>query len=876
MTHNLFHRDGDAEVAVVIVAYNSAEDIGGLIASLRGEADEVRLRVVVADNSSSDETVAIVEGHDDVILVHSGGNIGYSAGINVAMQHVGSTEAILVLNPDLRVEPGAVRQLLLTLQSDQRLGVVVPRILDTSGATAESLRREPTLLRGAADAVIGRHWPARPAALSEYVRDPRAYDAARKIEWATGAALMFSSAAAASIGAWDERFFLYSEETDFFRRARAAGWVCVYDPLAHVTHRSGGSGASNDLVALTIVNRIRYMDKHRPRSAELYRALVIIGEQLRRGDATHARARWALWHRSRWTELPGPSRDAITPESVPQASIIIPAHNEAAVIARTLLPLSALAVAGRLDVVVVCNGCTDATADVARSVPGIRVVEIKTASKIAALNAGDSAAQHWPRLYLDADIEVSPEAIADTISALNEGGVLAARPAFVVKTAGADWRVRAYYRARSRMPSMSAALWGAGVYGMSAEGHQRLGSFPELTADDLHVDRLFHPTEKRIVATTPVSVRSPLTTPALLSILSRARRGAAEQSVDTGGSSLRELSRTVRGPSSAFDAAIYASLAAAARRRGNATAESGREWERDESSRASPGASARTVDHVIVTRFNLPSPGPESLVRAQDGWLRNRVDLFERYTVPSMRGQSSRDFTWMIYFDPESPSWLIDRLAPLAAERLFTPLYRESVEWQDVARDAREVSGGAREVLLTTNLDNDDAIAPDFASRLQTLAATNPGSAIFLANGLIVQNGAVYLRHDPENAFCSVSETWANPVTAWRDWHTLLHNHFPVVSDGGNPGWLQVVHGQNVSNRVRGVRVSPDRYRALFPGMLDGAPSVGRGELAVDRFLRAPLRAAKEGLRSGGKQIVLRVIGKDGLDRLKERLGRRG
>lgn len=62
-----------------------------------------------------------------------------------------------------------------------------------------------------------------------------------------------------------------------------------------------------------------------------------------------------------------------------------------------------------------------------------------------------------------------------------------------------------------------------------------------------------------------------------------------------------------------------------------------------------------SVSHVFVTRFNLPTPGPESLVRAQEGWLRNRWELFCRYTVPSMRAQTSCDYDWLIYFDPESP-----------------------------------------------------------------------------------------------------------------------------------------------------------------------------------------------------------------------------
>ena len=87
---------------------------------------------------------------------------------------------------------------------------------------------------------------------------------------------------------------------------------------------------------------------------------------------------------------------------------MIPAHNEAAVIARRLTPLAPLAAAGKLEVIVACNGCTDDTAAIARGFEGVTVLEMAQPSKTAALNAGDAAATHWPRFYLDADVEIGP------------------------------------------------------------------------------------------------------------------------------------------------------------------------------------------------------------------------------------------------------------------------------------------------------------------------------------------------------------------------------------------------------------------------------------------------------------------------------------
>jgi hypothetical protein len=282
------------------------------------------------------------------------------------------------------------------------------------------------------------------------------------------------------------------------------------------------------------------------------------------------------------------------------------------------------------------------------------------------------------------------------------------------------------------------------------------------------------------------------------------------------------------------------------------------------------------VDHVLLTRFNLPTKGPESLIRAQDGWLQRRVELFERYTIPSVGAQTVPIFHWIVYFDPQSPRWLIDRLAPHVAERAFTPIYREEVTWRDVGADARRLSGASGDLLITTNLDNDDALAADFVARIQQLAEPGKARALFLERGLITFSGRTYIRRDRDNAFCSVAEPWtAEPMTAWRDWHIMLRRHMPVISSAGAPAWLQVVHGQNVSNRVRGSLTNPGRHRDRFLGLIDGHREPHAAEIAWDLLVAAPLRVTREGLRHGAKQMLLAIGGKQGLDRVKLLLQRR-
>jgi len=579
-------QEGHADIAVVIVTFNNAEHLDALFASLRREAGELRLRVVVADNGSTDATREQLAAHPDVTTLDTHGNRGYATGINIAVCRAGDTESILVLNPDLTLERGALGALLERMRVSAA-GAVVPRILEPGGRTYPSLRREPSVIRALGDAFLGSRFPQRPGFSSENVAAPEAYTHAHPIEWATGAAILVDARVAAEVGDWDPRFFLYSEETDFFQRMRAAGHTAWYEPRAVVRHDRGGSGSSPQLSALMAANRVRYVRKHHGRGyAAAFHSAVLVHEAMRGWDPAHRATLRVLLEPAAWRRiLPRATRwPAAGAGPDPDGAIVIPAHNEAAVIARTLRPLAELARSGRVEVVVVCNGCVDDTAEIARRFAGVTVLEVGAASKSAALNVGDAAATAWPRLYLDADIEIHPGAVAAVLAVLRSGDALAARPAFRYDSTGAGTLVRAYYRARDRMPGARSALWGAGVYGMSEAGHERLGLFPAVTADDLVVDDTFGRGEKRIVETEPVRVRTPRSLDGLRAILTRQHRGTAESRVeDTTARTIRELARSVRGPLTLFDAVVYAALSLNGRRSRNRFVTG--HWERDDSSR---------------------------------------------------------------------------------------------------------------------------------------------------------------------------------------------------------------------------------------------------------------------------------------------------
>lgn len=296
------------DCAVIIVTYNSAGEVGGLLDSLPGAADGLRLRVVVVDNGSGDSTAEVVAGRPWATFVRSGGNLGYAGGINVGRRHAGPARSVAVLNPDLRLEPASLRRL-FDAARQPGAGAAVPRMLDEDGALSPSLRREPSVLRALGDALLGAAWPGRPGWLSEIVWARGPYDRPGAVDWATGAALLVTAEADEAVGAWDdERFFLYSEETDYCRRLRAAGSSIRYVPEAVVVHRGGGSGSGPELVALGLVSRLRYFRKHHgPLATAAFTGVVALNELLRVRRAGNRRALAALVSRRKRSALPGMS-----------------------------------------------------------------------------------------------------------------------------------------------------------------------------------------------------------------------------------------------------------------------------------------------------------------------------------------------------------------------------------------------------------------------------------------------------------------------------------------------------------------------------------------------------------------------------------------
>jgi N-acetylglucosaminyl-diphospho-decaprenol L-rhamnosyltransferase len=247
----------DEHVAVVVVTFNSSAVIRGLLLSLDAGFDGISWRLYVADNGSTDEVVKIIRAIvPEATIVELGENRGYAAGINAAVALASSFTAVLVLNPDVRLGVGSMVPLLGVLRTP-RTGIVVPRLIDRNSKLILSMRREPTLLRAFGDLVLGATRAGRFRPLGEIVSDTQCYERESVADWAEGSTQLFSSECWRRCGAWDESYFLYSEETEFDLRARDEGYLLRFVPSAVATHLEGGSSSNPGLWALVAMNRVK-------------------------------------------------------------------------------------------------------------------------------------------------------------------------------------------------------------------------------------------------------------------------------------------------------------------------------------------------------------------------------------------------------------------------------------------------------------------------------------------------------------------------------------------------------------------------------------------------------------------------------------------
>jgi hypothetical protein len=231
-------------ISVVIVNYNSGTALTSTLASLPAGLAGLEWDAVVVDNASADHSERAAQGDERTRLVRHPSNVGFAAGVNLG---TAATLApfVLVLNPDCRLEPGTGRVLLDELQRHPSCAVMGPAILNPSGTLQESARGDPDMLTGAfgRTSFLSRVLPDSRLARRNLRSNALAGSASssQPVDWVSGACMLVRRDALASVGGFDEGYFLYWEDADLCRRLRTAGWETRYMPGATAVHDVGQS-----------------------------------------------------------------------------------------------------------------------------------------------------------------------------------------------------------------------------------------------------------------------------------------------------------------------------------------------------------------------------------------------------------------------------------------------------------------------------------------------------------------------------------------------------------------------------------------------------------------------------------------------------------
>lgn len=232
--------------------------------------------------------------------------------------------------------------------------------------------------------------------------------------------------------------------------------------------------------------------------------------------------------------------------------------------------------------------------------------------------------------------------------------------------------------------------------------------------------------------------------------------------------------------------------------------------------------------HFLITLFNvrLWDVDKKRNPTRTDDWMKDRFEMFEKFCLPSVAAQTDKNFTWICLFDSQTPKEYIDRIeAHRNTVPMLTPCLTDIVGRDALVPAINEIIGkyatDGDEYVITTNLDNDDAIRCDMIEKLHSLIdhtsvgklySLNLGYQYFAGAGIAL--GMKY----PHNHFLTLVEPAGGTYTTILGFsHVKGRKLFQPVDITDKPYWIEFVHGGNVNNDIR--ITSRIKYYPLFRGI---------------------------------------------------------
>jgi len=263
------------------------------------------------------------------------------------------------------------------------------------------------------------------------------------------------------------------------------------------------------------------------------------------------------------------------------------------------------------------------------------------------------------------------------------------------------------------------------------------------------------------------------------------------------------------------------------------------------------------VKHFIITRFNLRSLDPSSAKMIDESYLAQRLDLFERFCLPTIRSQTLQDFKWLVLFADDTPAPVKARIEAYGADwPNFVPVYLPRGSGTVGPLVVGPYLDGSPQTLVTTRLDNDDGLARDYIEKVRRYETSHERLVLHFPVGYVWHNERIYLDRQEHNAFTTLIEplpagNGTEFNTIYKGSHSDIERLGRLVNIDDEPAWLQVIHGGNLENYLRGRRERIDGLSRRFAVKQPDAARRESGlEIGFDRVRTFATSTATRAVRS--------------------------
>lgn len=241
------------ELSIVIVNYNTREKTANCLRSIYAAKLPIDFEVILVDNNSSESMLDLSVSYPQARIIMNEVNSGMGAGNNIGIKEAVG-KFILILNADTEIAPGSIDTMVSAMEKDHTIGLMGPKLIYPDGERQLSCYRFPKLLmplyrRTFLGKLFSRY-------NEDYLYQNIDLDQPLEVDWIMGSCLLIRSDLLLRLNGFDERFFMYFEDTDLCRRIRLSNFKIVYNPLATVIHHHGRASAKQHWSVAIFTNKM--------------------------------------------------------------------------------------------------------------------------------------------------------------------------------------------------------------------------------------------------------------------------------------------------------------------------------------------------------------------------------------------------------------------------------------------------------------------------------------------------------------------------------------------------------------------------------------------------------------------------------------------